>query len=98
MTTPTRDQVLDFNKRVRDGNGPKPRRMDWGETEFLIPEADFPVLCRMYPGLDATDHDELETAWRKFRLSPIAEQYMVKRPPRRVRRAARHGNRGIIVK
>ncbi len=93
--TPTRDQVLNFNRSIRDGNRDGPRRLDSGEVEMLIPEADLPVLCRMYPGLNATDHDELEAAWRAFRHSPIAEQYMVKRPPRRVRRAARHG---VIVK
>ncbi len=72
--------------------------MDWGEVEFRIPEADFPVLCKMYPGLDSTDHDELEAAWKTFRHSPIAEQYFVKRTPRKVQRSIRHGNAGIIIK
>ena len=95
---PSRDQVLKANRDIRDGNHHKPRRLDCGETEFRIPEDDFPALCLLYPGLVAEDHAEREAAWREFRESPIAEQYMVRRPPRRVRRAARHGNQGIIVR
>lgn len=97
MTTPSRDQVLNANRAIRDGNHQKPRRLDEGFVEMRIPEDDWPVLCAMY-GLDATEHHELEANWKRFRNSPIAEQYMVVDAPATVQRKIRHGNKGIIVR
>ncbi len=94
---PTRDDVLKANRERREKEL-KARRLEDGFVEMRIPEADFPVLCKLYPGLEAHDHDEREAAWRDFRHSPIAKQYMVVATPREVQRKVRHGNKGVIVR
>lgn len=81
----TRKVVLAANRRVREGQSPRPRRLDFGETTFRIPDQDFFVLRRLFPELASTDGKERFEAWQRFARSPLSEPYRVVRSPRQVR-------------
>ena len=93
MPTPTRNQVLTANESIRRGNARKPTRLPDGEVELRIPTDDWHVLMRLFPDLKNTDATVRENAWRKFRHHPVAEKYLVVRPPNQVKRS---GNKRII--
>lgn len=86
--------ILDANQAVRDKRLPTPRRLEDGEVVFRIPTQDMKVLARIYPELVSKDHSIRLAAWKKFRQSPAAEQYLVTRTPNQVRRS----QKGIIIK
>lgn len=89
-----RKAVFAANRQVREGTGPRPRRLDCGETTFRIPEQDFFALRRLFPALASLDGEERFAAWRRFARSPFAEQYRVTRSPRQVHAS----DKRIIVK
>lgn len=89
-----RNQVLEANRRARDGIDPV-RRLDCGETTFRIPEEDWPVLRKLYPALASKNGGERFEAWKQFRDSPLGVLYSVARTPQQVRRDQR---RGVIVR
>lgn len=89
-----RKAILDHNRAIREGTAEQPRRLDEGYAALRIPVEDWPVLRRMYPELEAKDHDIRLAAWHKFRASPIGEKYLVTRTPRQVQ----NSQKGIIVK
>lgn len=87
-----RKLILDNNAAMRQGEGA--RRLEDGEVTFRIPQADMKVLQRIYPELVSKDHSIRLSAWKKFRSNPMAEQYLVVRTPRQVKKS----QRGIIIK
>jgi len=89
MTTPNRQQVLNANQAIRRGNARKPARLPDGEVVFRIPEADWPVLMRLFPDLKHKDATMRMSAWREFRQTETAEKYMVVRTPRQVKQGQR---------
>lgn len=94
MLSPTRFQVLNANESIRRGNARKPTRLPDGEVAFRIPDADWPVLKRIFPDLAHTDATTRHAAWAKFRRTPVAEKYLVTRTPAQVQR----GDKRIIVR
>ena len=91
-----RQQVLESNRRIRQGSEPLPRRLPDGYVALRIPDEDWPVLKVLFPDLESKDHEIRLRAWKKFEASPIAEPYRVqKRSPAQVKRSANHR---IIVK
>jgi hypothetical protein len=82
--TPDRSTVLLANRAVREGALPAPRRLDFGETTFRIPESDYFVLRRIYPALASQDAAERFAAWKDLLRSPIGEKYRVTRSARQV--------------
>jgi len=87
-----RKLILDNNAKLRQGEGV--RRLEDGEVTFRIPTKDMKVLQVIYPELISKDHSIRLAAWKKFRSTPVAEQYLVVRTPRQVR----NSQRGIIIK
>lgn len=104
--TPTANQVLKDNQARRDGQAPV-RKLDDGYVSLRIPERDDPktgvigyyTLIRLFPELKSTDPVVRLAAWKNLEDSELGDMYRVtKRSPKQVRRATRHGNKGIIVK
>jgi len=93
MTAPNRSQVLDANKRIRDGVASKPTRLDDGEVAFRIPESDWPIIMQAFPDLQHPDHVIRLKAWHEFRRTEFAKPYLVTRTPDQVRR----GNKNRII-
>lgn len=91
--------ILDANEGIRRGSINAPRKLDEGYVAFRIPEQDFKVLRVLYPDLVSKDNETRLKAWKRLEASAIGERYRVTaRSPQQVRRASRHGNKGIIVK
>ena len=90
MHTPTRNQVLHANEAITRGNARKPTRLPDGEVQFRIPEADWPVLMKLFPDLKHHDATTRMAAWREFQHSPVAEPYLVVRTPNQVKRSNNH--------
>lgn len=96
---PTRKQVLALNRDVRQGTAPRPRRLEEGYVSMRIPTRDYKLLKRYDPELFHPDHEVRLRAWKRLEAGPLGDVYRVtERSPLEVRRAARHGNRGIIVR
>lgn len=89
-----RHAILKHNQAIREGTAEQPTRLEEGYVSLRIPVEDWPVLRRMYPELEAKDHDIRLAAWHKFRQSAIGEKYLVTRTPRQVKNSVK----GIIVK
>jgi hypothetical protein len=89
-----RAHILNHNRAIREGTLSAPTRLEDGEVTFKIPTKDMKVLQRIYPELTSHDHAIRLAAWKKFRKSPLAEQYLVTRTPRQVQRSPG----GIIIK
>lgn len=94
MSQPTRAQVYTANRRVREGVGPRPRRLDDGEVTFRIFEADFFALRKLFPELAARDGKTRFEAWKRFAASPFSEPFRVTRNAR----AVRQSDKRIIVR
>ncbi len=104
MKTP--NQVLEDNQKRRQGSAPV-RRLDDGYVAMKIPERDDPktgvigyyTLVRLFPELKDPDPVIRLAAWKNLEASELGDMYRVtKRSPAQVKRATRHGNKGIIVK
>jgi len=104
--TPSPAHVLADNQARREGRGPV-RQLDDGYVALRIPERDDPkrgiigykTLCNLFPELKHPDPTIRLAAWKNLEDSELGDVYRVtKRSPRQVRRAAKHGNKGIIVK
>lgn len=95
----TRKQVLVANQQIRQGSTPLPTRLDDGYVSLRIPQQDWPVLRKWDPELESPDPEIRLKAWKRLEASPLGDLYRVQlRSPAQVKRATRHGNRGIIVK
>lgn len=73
---PERRAIFESVKRVRDGIDPH-RNPNFAQHMHRIPEQDFYVLLRLFPGLKATDPHEKSAAWEAFDKSPFSEPYRV---------------------
>lgn len=78
MTDPTRREILEEVRRVRDGVQPH-RHMPFARHTLRVPMEDFYALSRLIPGLDAKDPDERTAAWDWFERSAFSEPYRVGR-------------------
>lgn len=85
---PKRRQVLEENKRARDGVDPAPRNIGssdgFGRVAMRIPEFDYPFICAMFPGLKSRNNEERHREWQRFAKSPLSEPYRVGRTIKRV--------------
>ena len=97
MTTPNRIQVLNANRKLREGqlSPEEVRALDMGYVAMRIPTDDWKVLRRVYPNLESKDHAVRLKAWKDLQKSPVGEKYLVTRTPRQVKRS---GDTRIIVK
>lgn len=104
--TPTPNHVLHDNYARRQGRAGV-RKLEEGYVSMRIPERDDPktgvigyrTLVRLFPELRAEDPTIRLQAWKRLEASELGEMYRVtQRSPSQVRRAAKRGNQGIIVK
>ena len=97
MTTPNRNQVLEANKKLRQGmlTPEEVRALDMGYVALRIPTDDWKVLRKLFPDLESKDHAVRLKAWKNLQKSPIGEKYLVTRTPNQVQRSNNHR---IIVK
>lgn len=68
------------------------RHAPFARHTMRIPESDFYAIVKLYPGLMASDPDELSAAWAAFEKSPISQKYHVGRTVRGVTK------NGLILK
>jgi hypothetical protein len=96
MTEPTRSQVLEANKKLRQGmlTSEEVRALDMGYVAMRIPTKDWKVLRKLFPDLESKDHAVRLAAWKKLQKSPIGEPYLVTRTAKQVQA----NNHRIIVK
>jgi hypothetical protein len=80
-----RRDVLRANQAAREGRI-EARHAPFAEHVLRIPESDFPILCRLYPGLNSKNADEQRRAVDKFLASEASAPYRVRRLVRGVRR------------
>jgi hypothetical protein len=73
---PERLAIFESVKRVRDGIDAH-RNPSFAQHVHRIPEQDFYVLLRLFPGLSASDPHEKSAAWEAFDKSPLSEPYRV---------------------
>lgn len=90
---PLRDQVLETNRKFREGQLPAPRHHEGiGYVGLRIPEFDFHLLKLRFPDLNSKDHEIRHKAWQKFLRDPRSEQYKInKNEGRRRPSSAAHG-------
>lgn len=74
---PLRAAVLEFNKRLRNGDGSAGKH-DFGHVVLQIPELDFYILRERFPDLAAPDGETRLRAWKKFLRDPLSEIYRVR--------------------
>jgi len=87
----TRNQVLEANKKIRDGNAPLPTKLDDGYVSLRIPKRDWSVLVAWEPELESPDHEIRLKAWKRLEASPLGDLYRVqKRSPNQVKRSNNH--------
>lgn len=93
-----RQTILDENVKHRNGTLPV-RRLDEGYVALKIPEDDYYILTRLFPELKAKDPVVRLAAWKNLEASELGDKYRVtKHSPNQVKRIAKYGNQGIIVK
>lgn len=92
MTTPTRNQVLEANQKLRQGmlTPEEVRALDMGYVAMRIPTDDWKVLRTLFPDLESKDHAVRLAAWKKLQASPVGEKYLVTRTPNQVKRSNNH--------
>ena len=93
-----RNKILDENVKHRNGSLPVTRLQE-GYVSLKIPERDYYVLTRLFPELKSKDPVVRLAAWKNLEASELGDKYRVtKHSPAQVKRIAKHGNQGIIIK
>jgi len=93
-----RSKILDENVQHRNGSRPV-TRLEEGYVALKIPERDYYILTRLFPELKSKDEVVRLAAWKNLEASELGDKYRVtKHSPAQVKRIARQGNQGIIVK
>lgn len=73
----TRRQILECNRLAREGRIDT-RHAPFAEHILRVPELDFELLARVFPGLKSKDADERTRAVVEFQQSPLSEPYRVR--------------------
>lgn len=73
-----RDGIMRATQLAREGRIDA-RHAPFAEHVCRIPESDFRVLCKLFPGLDSKSRAERDAALERFHASPASEPYRVRR-------------------
>lgn len=61
-----RSRLLEHLARMRAGNAPAARDLEFGALTLTIPELDYYVLIERFPDLKSPDAEIKTRAWKKF--------------------------------
>lgn len=73
----SRETVLREAQLAREGRLDT-RHAPSAEHVLRIPTSDWPALARLFPGIDAKDHDTREAAMKRMHESPLVDKYRVR--------------------